>query len=365
MVTVGIVGASGFVGSRIVEILHDKGIAVRPIARRADSLETFSRIGLNSYVANAFDQSALREAFAGCDVVVHSVLGSPGLIRGSVRPMYQAAQQSGVRRIIYLSSMIVHTSAPAEGTTEATPPVRHQPRFPTHIAKVDAEERLLKMRQTGDVEVVIFRPGIVFGPRSRWVVELTNQLQNGTAYFINDGSGICNTVYIDNLVHAIHLSLEKPGIDGEAFFVGDQEKVTWRDFYQPFANELGINLQDIPQLFPPSFSHSQQKEWIRAIQESETIQRSLALIPDGTKKYLKKIFKKPSLSSAERSLAPVESSPTPVITEMMSVLQQSSYKLPLNKAKDMLGYEPIVSFNDGCQRSIKWLKGVNQLACMS
>jgi nucleoside-diphosphate-sugar epimerase len=218
MVTVGIVGANGFVGNRAVEMLHNAGITVRPIARRADSLQPFSSMGLNGYVANAFDQSALKEAFTGCDVVIHSVLGSPGLIRGSVRPTYQAAQQSGVRRIVYLSSMIVHTSAPAKGTTEATPPIKYQPRFPTHIAKIDAEQRLLKMRQTGDVEVVIFRPGIVFGPQSRWVVELANQLLQGTAYFIKDGSGICNTVYIDNLVHAIHLSLEKTGIDGEAFF---------------------------------------------------------------------------------------------------------------------------------------------------
>jgi nucleoside-diphosphate-sugar epimerase len=40
---------------------------------------------------------------------------------------------------------------------------------------------------------------------------------------------------------------------------------------------------------------------------------------------------------------------------MMAELQQSQYKLPFNKAERILGYEPIVSFDEGCRRSIEWL----------
>jgi len=354
MVKVCVVGASGFVGNRAIEMLHETGIAVRPIVRHASSLQPFTQMGLDGSVANAFDQEALTQAFRGCDVVIHSVLGSPGLIRGSVAPAYRAAQKAGVRRLIYLSSMIVHTSAPAPGTTESTPAIEHQPGFPTHVAKIDAERKLLQMRKQGSVEVVIFRPGIVFGPRSRWVGELADQLKQGTAYFINDGRGVCNTVYVDNLIHGMSLAMSASGVDGEAFFVGDREQVTWFDFYRPFAAALGIDLNQIPQLAPPHFTHSQKQEWIRSIRESEAVQKGLALLSDNLKQQLKQFSRKRSNTAPESGLSPAIQR-EPVVSEMMSILQQSQYKLPVEKAERILSYEPIVSFETGCQRSIEWL----------
>lgn len=362
MVTVGVVGASGFVGNRAVEMLHEAGITVYPIVRHAASLQRFTQMGLQGYVANAFDQAALERAFQNCDVVIHSVLGSSGLIQGSVAPAYRAAQRAGVRRLLYLSSMIVHTSAPAPGTTEATPPITHQPGFPTHIAKIKAEQTLLRLREKGSVEVVIFRPGIVFGPRSRWVNDLAKQLVQGTAYFINDGRGICNTVYVDNLIHAMHLSISASGADGEAFFVGDREHVTWFDFYRPFAIAFGVDPNQIPQLPAPTFTHSAKEEWLRSIRESEMVQRGLALVSDDLKQKMKRLFPKRTGSKAKVdatvSLQPdisLTKKPSPTITEMMAILQQSQYKLPFNKAERILGYAPIVSFEEGCQRSINWL----------
>jgi nucleoside-diphosphate-sugar epimerase len=352
MVKIGVVGASGFVGNRAVEMLHEAGMEVCPIVRHAESLDRFTKTGLAGQVANAFDQAALETAFQGCEFVIHSVLGSPGLIRGSVAPAYRAAQRAGVRRLIYLSSMIVHTSAPAPGTTEATPPIEHQPGFPTHIAKIDAERKLLKLRQNGSVEVAIFRPGIVFGPRSRWVGDLAKQLVQGTAYLINDGRGVCNTVYVDNLIHAMRLAMIAKNVDAEAFFVGDRESVTWFDFYRPFSTALGIDLQQIPRLSPPEFHHSHKQQFISAIRESEMLQKGLALVSGDLKQTLKQILPKRNQSSefAEKS-----TKPELTVTEMMSILQQSEYKLPFTKAEKLLGYEPIVSFEEGCQRSIEWL----------
>jgi len=354
MVTVGVVGASGFVGNRAVEMLHDAGMVVRPIVRRAENLLPFAQMGLEGYVANAFDQAALEKAFAGCDTVIHSVLGSAGLIRGSVAPAYRAAQKTGVRRLLYLSSMIVHTSAPAPGTTEATPPIEHQPGFPTHIAKIDAERQLLKLRQKGSVEVVIFRPGIVFGPRSRWVADLAAQLKQGTAYFINEGKGICNTVYIDNLIHAMQLAINAPGADGEAFFVGDREFVTWLDFYRPFAEAFGVNLANIPNLPVPTFTHTHKQQLVSSIRESALLQKLLASVSGDFKKTLKGLLANRPQTSVEPE-ATTTAPPQPVVTEMMAILQQSQYKLPFEKAERLLGYQPIVSFSEGCQRSIQWL----------
>ena len=352
MVKIGVVGASGFVGNRAVEMLHAGDTEVRAIGRSPASFERLTRQDLDCRVANAFDRSELEAAFRGCDVVIHSILGSPGLIKGSITPTYQAAEKAGVRRILYLSSMIVHRPAPAPGTTEASPLVKNQP-YPAHPAKIAAERHLLRLRKNGSVEVAIFRPGIVFGPRSRWITDLANQLTSGTAYLINGGKGICNSVYIDNLIHALGLAIVAPGADGEAFFVGDRECVTWFDFYRPFAEAFGIDPAQIPQLTAPEFTQSWKQRLKSSLWDSEIVQKMLALMSDDFKQSLKQAIPK----RGKQPPAPAQDSVPrqPVVTQMMAELQQSQYKLPFTKAEQILGYEPIVSFSEGCRRSIKWL----------
>lgn len=357
MTRIGVVGASGFVGNRAIEILQADGFQMAPILRSANSASRLTQKNLEYRVANSFDRSSLEAAFQGCDVVIHSILGSPGLIRGSITPTYRAAERAGVRRIIYLSSMIVHTSAPAIGTTEATPLIERQP-FPTHNAKIQAERKLLQLRQKGSVEVVIFRPGIVFGPRSRWVTELADQLCHGTAYLTNDGKGVCNTVYVDNLVHAMRLALTAQAADGEAFFVGDREQVTWFDFYRPFAEAFGNDPAQIARVAVPEFTHSWKREVLSTVWNSEVAQKALALISDDVKQKLKRLVPKRHPATSQpvaASTQAIETRQQPVVTEMMAILQQSQYQLPFDKATKLLGYEPIVSFDEGCHRSIEWL----------
>ena len=352
MIKIGVVGASGFVGNRAVEMLHAGDTEVRAIGRSPASFERLTYKNLDCRVANAFDRSELEAAFQGCDVVIHSILGSPGLIKGSIAPTYQAAEKAGVRRILYLSSMIVHRPAPAPGTTEASPLVKNQP-YPAHPAKIAAERHLLRLRKNGSVEVAIFRPGIVFGPRSRWITDLANQLTSGTAYLINGGKGICNSVYIDNLIHALGLAIVAPGADGEAFFVGDRESVTWFDFYRPFAEAFGIDPAQIPQLTAPEFTQSWKQRLKSSLWDSEIVQKMLALMSDDFKQTLKQAIPK----RGKQPPAPAQNSipRQPVVTQMMAELQQSQYKLPFTKAEQILSYEPIVSFSEGCRRSIKWL----------
>lgn len=354
---IGLVGASGFVGQRILEMLHGQEIEVRPIIRSAASIEKLSVNNLDNRVANAFDRISLESAFKDCDVIIHSILGSPGLIRGSIVPTYQAAQNASVRRIIYLSSMIVHTSAPVSGTTESSPLIEHQP-FPSHNAKVYAEHKLLRLRKHGSVEVTIFRPGIVFGPRSKWISELASQLSLDTACLINEGQGICNTVYIDNLVHAIGLAITSEKVDGEAFFIGDREQVTWFDFYRPFAEALGVDPAQIHKITVPKFSYSWKQKTINSFWNSEIIQKSLSFLPNELKEVIKDRawqFRRNSKKIDQISVLQSQ----PVINEMMTILQQSEYKLPFTKAQRLLKYEPIVSFSEGCRQSIDWLLAQN------
>ncbi len=214
--------------------------SIRPIVRNFSSLARLSRFELDWRVTELTDVPKLTEALRGCDMLLHSIVGDETVILGSIAPVYEAARTAGIKRIVYMSSASVHGLTPPESTNEDTPLSDQQP-FSYNNAKVKAERYWAKVRATGGTGVVGLRPSIVFGPRSRWCADIAREIQQGTAYLVGDGGGICNTIYIDNLIDAILLAGRKAGLDGQYFLVRDRETVTWRELYEPIIHALGAD----------------------------------------------------------------------------------------------------------------------------
>ncbi|MGB5135687.1 MAG: NAD(P)-dependent oxidoreductase [Prochlorococcaceae cyanobacterium] len=351
---IAVLGASGFVGSRLLEMFHLTGYAtLRPVVRNYSSLARLARFDLDWRIADARDQVALAAALEGCDAVVNLVVANPDVIVKNATATYLAAQAAGVKRMVFMSSASVHGQAPAAGTDEASPlHTRH--RFAYNNAKVRAERELARCRRRGSLELVILRPGIVFGPRSRWVTDLADQLLSDRAYLIDEGQGICNSIYVDNLIEAIQLALTVPSADGEVFLVGDRERVSWLDFTSPIATGLGIDLIRVARLSPPPFRRG-RFETIEAVRVSRPVQAMLPIVPWPLKKAAKgaiRALSEPPNPSPWRLAEP----PAPQVTEEMAELQSCRVQLPWLKAERQLGYQAKVSFAEGMQRSLGWLK---------
>ncbi len=352
---VAILGASGFVGSRIVEMFHLGSLAdVRPVVRSMGALARLSRFDLDWRVADARDQAALRTALAGCEMVIHAIAGDLATIRDSVTPVYRAAHEAGVRRLIYLSSASVHGQAPLPGTDEESPVNRRQP-IAYNSAKAWAERRLLSLRAKGSVELVMLRPGIVTGPRSVWQTRFASELLAGTASWLDDGRGICNSLYVDNLVHAIHLALNVPGIDGKAFLVGDEETVTWADLYQPVARALGFDPLQLPNVDYVPLRRN-LRDLAGAVEISKPGRAIASLIPKRVRRGIRAAIDPPAPIEASPWETPAAGAPPlPTATLEMSLLYRCAWKLPDTRARQLLGYRPVVSFAEGCRRTIGWL----------
>jgi len=357
---VAILGANGFIGRRLVEYLHLRDLAqVRPVVRRPNALAGLAVFDLDCRIADALDPEALERALAGCEVLVHCVAGDTRTIVGAAGPAYAAAQRAGVRRLVYLSSGSVHSQAPAAGTDETTPLRDDQP-IAYNNAKVRAERQLQKLRATGDVELVILRPGIVTGPRSYWVTSFASALVEGTASLVNGGQGICNSLYVDNLAHGVHLAMHARQVDGHAFLLGDAETVRWADFYRPIAVALGFNLAALPNaVYQPA--RARLLDRIQLLQQHKVVGPALARIP----KRLRRMAYAALVAQAQDS---GQGSPwahadwsasgpaVPEVTLEMDLLGRCGYKLPDAKARALLGYEPIVGFDDGMRRTLGWLR---------
>ena len=356
---VAVTGASGFIGNRVVEEFLLRGTHdVVPVVHGFSSLTLPGRFGMAWQVADHFSVEALTRAFAGCECVVHAAFGSP-LTRMS-QAVYRAADQAGVRRLVVLSSASVYNQNVIPGTTEATPlPTQHATAY--NAAKIVADNAVRALRARGKTEVVFLMPSVVFGPRSQWVGGLADQLVQGTAYLIHEGRGVCNTVYIDNLVEAARLAMSAPEVDGEAFFVSDAETVTWAEFYAPVLEALGATSDDVHTVRDPVLPGESRRERLRNrlqdLIETRPVQRIKPHIPRGLMTAYKAFVVQPL---AGRRPAPDLWTPPagrrPMVALDMGHLQLNTYKLPNDKAARLLGYVPPVSFAEGMRRSVGWLR---------
>lgn len=352
--TIAILGANGFIGSRLVEMLHLEGkMRVRPIVRRTSALASAARFALEGRVADALDVAAVRDALAGCDAVVHCVAGDARTIAKSAETAYLAADGAGCRRLVYLSSACVHGQSPEPGTDERSPVSDRQP-IEYNNAKARAERRLRALREHGRLELVVLRPAIVFGPRSQWIAGLADDVLAGRAHFAGSNSGICNSVYVDNLVHAVRLAIASPRADGETYLLGDDEAPTWHELYRPFVTALGARIEEIPVL-PYRPARASLADRIDRVRSSRAVQEALMRLPARLRRGLGAFYAEISgLASRDVTSGSCNTVPTPTLE--MALLHGCRYRLPWHKAREQLGYAPIVGFDEACRRTIGWLE---------
>lgn len=363
---VAVLGANGFVGFRLIEwlVLHQLA-HIRPIVRSFQSLARLARFDLDTLdcrIADATITEELTAQLSGCEILFHCVVGDRKTILKSAEAAYRASAQAGVKRIVYLSSAVVHGHNPLPTTHDDSKLILKQP-FEYNVSKIMAERLLHQLRQDGAVEVVTLRPSIVFGPRSQWfTAKIASDLLAGKAYLVEDGAGICNTIYVDNLVTAMWKGATNKEAANEDFIVTDGEKVTWKDLYTSVADAVGVDMLTVPSLKKESLLEInqilKQQEMQNKIVHPRLIRAVQALIPTRRINSLQKKFL-PSfisnLSLKEKEIKSINAVLPNLDRETMS-LQQCQYVLPITKAKKILGYQPSISFSEGCRRSNYWIK---------
>lgn len=351
---IAVLGASGFIGLRLVERLHLEDRAeVVPVVHAYRSLAVLARFNLPWRVTDPTDVAALATALEGCDAVVHAALGDAKQIVAMAEALYPSAARAGVKRIVALSSAAVHSLTPAPGTDDATPPLLKQ-KSEYNSAKARAETILTAARRRGRVELVQLRPGIVHGPRSRLVADLAGQLRDGTAWLVDDGTGICNAIAVDNLIDAIWLALQAPEADGEVFLVNDRETVTWRDFYAAVARAAGTDLRGVHAVTPPEFRSSPSEKLARLA----ATPGAMALMP-AIPARAKRLAKAAAAAWPATSLPDGWRLPDPArpnVHEEMCELQRCRWRFPIARAERILGYHPALSFEAAMQRTAAWLR---------
>jgi nucleoside-diphosphate-sugar epimerase len=229
-----VLGASGFIGRRVVQCLLESDWATPVAAVHRTPLVLDAPV--ESTRLDGTDRFALETALEGISGVVNAIAGDAGSIVASARALFAAcASRSPRPRIVHLSTMLVY--ADASGTVNESAALRGDYGDYSQ-AKVQVEQLA-----SGYPAVVHLRPGIVYGPASPlWSERIAQWL---LAHRLGDlgeaGRGWCNLAYIDDVAAAVCSALRVRGIEGEAFNVAMPAPPTWNDYLRQFAAALGTS----------------------------------------------------------------------------------------------------------------------------
>ncbi len=253
-----VTGGTGFIGSRVVDLLLDEGHAVRLLSRRPGVPERWSGKEIAVVEGDLRDADGVLDAMKGADVVFHigevrnTSSGKASMNADLAERMAVRVQPAGVQRLVFVSSITVAGIPRTVPATEDTPAARVLGDQYTDY-KRKAEEAI--RRSCGTVEQVIVRPGVVYGPGSRYLGRLVDAVRHFGPFglpFVGSGDNLMPLVHVRDLARAIVLAGTARDAANRTFNLTDGERRTWREFFSAIAAAKGRRLRLIP--VPPVFA---------------------------------------------------------------------------------------------------------------
>lgn len=315
-----ITGANGFIGRALSQRFRKLGATVTGVDLVADSD--------NGIVAgNTVEPGTWASALAGVDTVVHTaaLLGAAHpldrsravIVMGTSRVL-RAAVKADVARFVHLSSVAAYGFDYPDGVDE-TYPVQVCGDVYTDT-KVNSEAVVLAAHGAGEIDVTVIRPGDVWGPGSVWVHSPIAEMRKPTGFPLpSGGNGIFSPVYIDNFVDGMVLAITSEKAAGQVFTITDGVGVRCADFFGHLAEMSGGTIRTLPM----------------------SVASPLADMLGG---LLRRFGQSSDLCAGT----------------MWLLNRPGTYSI--GKAREVLGYEPLVSVDEGMSRVRVWARGTGLIA---
>jgi len=234
-----VVGASGFLGRSAVRAFSKAGYEVRGLVRDPLKEVLVRDDGGTPVLGDILDVRSMRTAMVGCSGVIHLAANPPAesdqtrvRVEGA-RNLVEAAREEGVLRLVIGSGYWVYRGQPQLIREDS--PV--EPRGESQI-NYDAERAGLEANSPGGLEVLVVRPGMVYGNGS-WFRGLAESIEAGVYRIVGQGKNRWSFIERWDAGAAFHAVLES-GAAGEVYNVVDGHPAPLREFADFVAAGLGV-----------------------------------------------------------------------------------------------------------------------------
>jgi nucleoside-diphosphate-sugar epimerase len=314
-----VTGATGFIGSHLVEALLQKGVQVRCLVRKGGDLKWLKGLPIEIILGDCSDKTSLEKAVKGVDQVFHlagitkavkektffeiNALGTENLILACCR------HNPHIQKFLYLSSQAA--AGPCQNGNKKRESDPCEPVSPYGQSKRLGEE--LALAHSQEIPLVILRPPGVYGPRDKDFYSLFKWISRRINPCFSGQVSLC---YVQDIVQAILLATESQTTSGEIFFVSDGTDYPMEEIGEVLAQTMGVTPLSIP--IPKWFIFG-----VASFSE-----------------YLSFISRRPPLISRG----------------MAEQMIQEDWTCDITKAKTLLGFQPRFQLLQGARLTFHWYK---------
>lgn len=247
-----VTGGTGFLGEHLIPQLARDGHQVFALTRSSASHAKLRALGA-SPVDSALESTAPL-SLPAVDAVVHAA----ALFRfsGPREPFFHtnvdgtgrllvSAEKAGARTFVHISAagiIMDEAGTPVRGADERAPTFPNH--FSAYLASKARAESIVLAANKPNFRTLALRPPALWGSGDAFSRALPQALRSGQFAFIDRGDYAFDTCHVDNVVEAVQCALER-GEGGRAFFITDQEKLTFREFIASLASVQGLSIEKL------------------------------------------------------------------------------------------------------------------------
>lgn len=338
-----VTGAGGFLGGRVVEVLEDaEPGSVRAAIRRWSTAARIGRLPVEIVQADLMIPEQVASALEGVTQVVHCAVGPGDVNIAGTRNLLEACASAQVEKVVHISTIDVYGNTTGD-VPETSEPQRTGAAYGD--SKIGAEMVCREFMDRG-LPIAILRPTIIYGPFSAlWTEEFAERLQVRPWPFPEPlCSGVCNLVYVDDVVAAIRLAMASPAAEGEAFNVNGPDRPTWFEYFVALNDAMELPALEVASTTSSNLTALAMKP-VRA-------SAKLALHHFGDQ--IMAVYKRSDLAKKVMKGAEGLIRRTPTTGEFQ--LYSKVVSFPAGKAEALLGYRPSVDMDRGISLSVAWLR---------
>jgi nucleoside-diphosphate-sugar epimerase len=240
-----VTGASGFIGSHLVDLLLQKDYSVRCLLRRTSSMAWLEGLPIEIVYGDVFDDAGLADAVRDVDVIYHSA----GLTKAKTKEEYFRANAEGTRKLLEaarlfapgLKRFVLVSSQTAAGPSSSKTPITENvlphPITTYGLSKRKAEEICLEFATY--FPVTITRPPAVYGPRDKDIFEFFKTMSKGLQPVVGFGEKYISLIHVADLVRGIVMAGESGRSVGQTYFISSKDFYGWKQVGEITRRALG------------------------------------------------------------------------------------------------------------------------------
>jgi nucleoside-diphosphate-sugar epimerase len=248
-----VTGATGFLGSHIVERLVQEGRPVRVLVRPSSDTAFLDSLGVEKVVGDLTDPVSVERVCRDVETVYHAAAkvvdwGPWDEFRKHIieatDTLAQAARRASVRRFLHVSSVSAYEGygRPDRTIDETAPIIGRTDRWDYYgRAKAQTERNLWMLYEQGVLPLTVVRPAWIYGPRDRTALpRFHRMLTTGRICLLGSGRSLVSTIFVGNAVEMCLRAATDERAVGQAYNCSSDGPITQRDLLGLWAAAFGV-----------------------------------------------------------------------------------------------------------------------------